>query len=241
MLYCVFDVLHREGYTFSASMNESIFFLHIFLVVGSALFALRLGKEALFVFVALQVICANLFVVKQMRLFGCFVTCSDVFAVGAILGSNLIQEYYGRAEARRSIWISFGSMFFFMAMSYVHLAYMPLFSDRTHEAFSLIFSHSLRIVLASISVYAFVQFLDVSLFGWFKSLLKQKYLPLRIGMSLVITQGIDTVLFSFLGLYGIVISVLDVMIVSFFVKCVIIGLGSPLTAFSRKVVKHVQV
>ncbi len=221
-------------------MNESIFFLHILLVVGFGLFALRFCKEALFVFVALQVICANLFVVKQMSLFGWSVTCSDVFAIGAILGVNLIQEYYGRQEARRSIWISFGALFFFMLMSYVHLGYVPLVSDRAHDAFSLIFSNSLRIVLASITVYAFVQFLDLYLFGWLKALFQGKYLPLRIGMSLILTQGIDTALFSFLGLYGIVDSIWDVMILSFLVKCIIISLGSPLTAFSKRFA-HVQV
>ena len=63
-------------------MNELIFLFHILLVLSFVLGALRLGKNALLSLLALQAILANLFVVKQISLFGFAVTCSDVFAIG---------------------------------------------------------------------------------------------------------------------------------------------------------------
>jgi uncharacterized integral membrane protein (TIGR00697 family) len=222
-------------------MNEALFFLHIFLVVGIILIISRMGKHALITFIVLQSIFANFFVVKQMSLFGFSVTCSDVFAIGGILGLNLLQEHYGRSEAKKAIKIAFFGLLFFMAMSQVHLWYTPIPEDGTQEAFSLILSHTPRIALASLGVYFFVQKLDLHLFGWLQSIFQGKYLPFRIGISLVITQFLDTVLFSIFGLYGLVASLWDVIIMSFFIKCLIISFSSFLVAFSKRFEKHVSV
>jgi hypothetical protein len=221
--------------------NEILFIGHIFLVVGFVLGALRLGKGALIVLVSLQAVLANLFVVKQMGLVGFSVTCSDVFAVGAILGLNLLQEYYGRDEANRAVRISFFSLVFFVIMSQIHLFYAPISADQTHGAFSSILSPTPRIAIASIAVFYLVQKFDVRLFGWMRDLARGKFLPLRVGASLVLTQALDTVLFSFLGLYGIVAEIFDVVLISFLVKCLIIGCSSPITAFSKRFAKDVSI
>lgn len=224
-------------------MNEIIFLIHILCVSFASLWALRLGKAALMTFVALQVICANLFVFKQMHIFGWTLTCSDAFAVGAILGVNLIQEYFGMKEARAAIWRSFFFLFFFLAMGWILVAYVPLHNDPYHAAFELLFSHSLRVCVASVGVYALVQFWDVQFFKWLKNWFRGDYLPFRIGLSLVVSQGLDTVLFSFAGLYGIVASIGNVILMSFCIKCLIIMISSPWTALSRRFMKedHVSI
>jgi uncharacterized PurR-regulated membrane protein YhhQ (DUF165 family) len=62
-----------------------------------------------------------------------------------------------------------------------------------------------------------------------------------MGISLVFTQWIDTVLFSFLGLFGLVESIFSVIAVSFAVKCLVIGMSAPLVALSRRFsVKEVE-
>lgn len=222
-------------------MNETIFFTHIILVIGLVLIASRWGKHALIALIVLQAVFANLFVLKQISLFGFSVTCSDVFAIGGILGLNLLQELYGRFEANKAVKASFLGLVFFMAMSKMHLWYTPLDLDTTQIAFEQIFSSTTRISCASIGTYFLVQKLDLWLFGGLKSLLKGKYLPLRMGISLGVTQLLDTVLFSFLGLYGLVASVVDVILLSFFIKCLIIFSSSFLVAFSKRFIKHVPV
>lgn len=222
-------------------MNETIFFAHILLVIGLVLIGSKWGKHALIALVVLQAVLANLFVVKQMSLFGFSVTCSDVFAVGGILGLNLLQEHYGRTEANLAVKASFLGLVFFMIMSLMHLWYTPLSTDITQDAFEKILSSNLRITCASIGVYYLVQKLDVRLFDWLKNLFQGKRLPLRIAVSLLLTQLLDTILFSFLGLYGLIDSILDVILVSFFVKCLIIFSSSFLIAFTKRFVKHVPI
>ena len=222
-------------------MNEFLFFTHILLVVGFSLGALRLGQTALTALIVLQAILANLFVVKQMSLLGFTVTCSDVFAVGGILGLNLLQEYFGKEAALKAVKISFLNMIFFIVMAQMHLWYAPSVGDVTHGAFSLILSATPRIVIASVAVYFLVQKLDIVLFVWLKKLFNGNQLPLRIGISLILTQCIDTVLFSFLGLYGIVSSLFDVIVMSFSIKCLIIFCSTPFIGFSKRWVRDVSI
>jgi uncharacterized integral membrane protein (TIGR00697 family) len=214
-------------------VNELVFLLHIFVVIGFVLGALRLGKSALIAFIALQGVLANLFVVKQMELFGFAVTCSDVFAIGGILSLNLLQEYFGKEAAKQAVKISVVTLLFFAFMSQIHLFYSPAVFDTTQEAFRAIFSQSLRIVFASLGTFYLVQQFDVRFF----SVLKGKF-PVRVAISLVCSQLLDTVLFSFLGLYGLVESVFDIILVSFLIKCLIIAVSSPFVVFSKRFVKH---
>lgn len=214
-------------------MNELIFFFHVLVVISFVFLSLRFGKSALIALIALQGVFANLFVVKQMPLFGFSVTCSDVFAIGAILSLNLLQEYFGKDAAKRAVKISFLSLLFFVVLSQIHLFYSPLASDVAHSAFETIFSNTIRIVFASLASFFIVQQFDVRFFGWLKG-----KLPIRVATSLVCSQLLDTILFSFLGLYGIVESVLDIMLVSFLIKCIIIFISSPFVAFSKRFVRH---
>ncbi len=213
-------------------MNELIFVFHILVVIGFIFLALRLGENALIALIALQGILANLFVVKQISLFGFSVTASDVFAIGSILSLNLVQEYFGKESARKSIKISFLSLLFFAACSQIHLIYEPNAFDVTAGSFQTIFSHSPRIIFASIASFYLVQQFDVRFFA----LLKGK-LAVRIASSLFFSQLLDTILFSILGLWGIIGSLLDVILISFLVKCIIIFTSSFFVVFTKKLVR----
>ena len=218
-------------------MNVGLFLLHIFLMVLFILGALRMGKYALIALIAISGVLANLFVVKQIDLFGLTVTCSDVFAIGGILGLNLLQEHFGRDEAKKVVKISFFALIFFAAMALLHLAYIPSSTDTSHSSFATIFSSTPRIVGASFAVFYAVQRWDIYFFQWLQRRFDGRKLAVRLWISLLVSQAIDTVLFSFLGLYGIVDSVVDIMVMSYAVKCCIIAFASPLATFSKRWIK----
>jgi uncharacterized integral membrane protein (TIGR00697 family) len=217
--------------------NEIFFFIQVFLCVGFTLGAARMGPLALASLIALNGVLANLFVVKQMELFHLQVTCSDVFAVGSIIGLNLMQEHFGKEAAKKVIWVSFFIMFFFVLVSQIHIGYAPADQDSTHAAFLRILSSTPRLVFASIGVYFLVQQLDVIIFGWLKKMFRDKHLGTRMGISLIFSQLIDTILFTFAGLYGIVASLFDVMILSFAIKCLVILCSAPLASLGRRWIK----
>lgn len=215
-------------------MNELLLLTHILLIAIFVLITSRMGKTALIVLAVLQSILANLFVVKQTILFGLSVTCSDVFAIGGIWTLNLLQEFFGREAVQSAIKISFFSLVFFTLMAQIHLLYMPSAFDETNTAFHTIFSSAPRIVLASILVFYIVQKIDVQLFGWLQKLFNGAKLPFRIALSLLCTQFLDTVLFSFAGLWGLAASLFDVIFMSFLMKSLIIVNLSTVTAFSKR-------
>lgn len=222
-------------------MNELIFGLHCGLVILFVLIALRMGKEALIGWVAIQAILANLLVMKQITLFGCNATGSDVFAVGSILSLNLLQEYYGKQLARKAIWFTFLAMAFFAVMSQIHLLYHPSSYDTAQASFVKIFSAAPRLLFASLAVSFLVQQIDLRVFSFLKSKMKNTALVWRNAISLTLSQLLDTVLFTLIGLYGLVDSLLEIIVISFILKMVVISVLSPLTAFAKRLMPEPKV
>lgn len=217
-------------------MNELIFLLHAIIISGCAVGMLRLGKEALVTFIVLLGILSNLFITKQIMLFGLNAVATDAFAVGAILGLQLLQEYYGREITRRAIAISFFLLLFYALASWIHLSYVPSLVDSSHQHFVAILQHMPRIALASLTSYFASQLLDYQLYGLLKQIFAGRYLLFRSYISLITVQLFDTVLFSFLGLYGIIANVGNVIMISFAIKMVVIFISTPFVALSRKIV-----
>lgn len=216
-------------------MNETIFFLQTSGIAVCSFWAYRIGKEALMSFFTLLCVFANFFVIKQMTLFNWNVTCSDAFAVGSILTLNLLQRKYGKKAAYQAITISFFGMVFFAIFSQIHLFYKPSLWDTSQDHFSYLLTWTPRLLIASLTTFFIVQQLDVRLY----SFLKKNFLALnwkfRLVISLIISQLLDTALFTLLGLYGIVEHSLDVFIMSYSVKCIticvmtfLVGLQAPL-------------
>jgi hypothetical protein len=175
---------------------------------------------------------ANLFVVKQTELFGLHVTCSDVFAIGGILGLNLLQELHGASAAKTANRTGLLIMLFFFCMIQIHLLYLPSRFDETQFAYVRILASSPRIMAASCFVYFLVQRFDIF---WLRILQKWvSSLGVRLICSLFVSQALDTLLFSLLGLYGVVASLGSIIVMSFLIKCVVIACSSPIAALLKR-------
>jgi len=216
-------------------INELIFLVQSCTISLTALGALYLGKEALVSFVCLSCILANFFILKQTTLFGLSATCTDAFTIGATLGLNLLQEYYGQAITRKTVYINFFLLIFYTVMSQIQLLYIPSMSDNAHTAFSSLLTFMPRIVVASFTVYFIAQMIDYYVYGLLKRTLINRLLIIRNYGSMAISQLVDTILFSFLGLYGIVDNIGEIIIISYCIKLVAIALTAPFVSLSRRI------
>lgn len=214
-------------------MNELLFLLQNFIVIGFAIGIVRFGSGGLISWVVIQAILANLLVLKQIDLWGFHVTASDVFAIGSLLGLNFLQEFFGKKEARTATWICFYFMLFFAVVSQFHLFYIPNEHDTTHTAYQTILSSSPRLFFASLVSFLVSQQLDLLTFGFLKRTLSI-HPTLRSWVSLALAQLVDTTLFSFLGLYGLVTSLSHIIFISFCVKCVIVTFMAPSLTLARR-------
>jgi queuosine precursor transporter len=216
-------------------MNEIIFIIHIFVIIACVLGALKLGKEALCALIVVLAILSNLFVTKQIILFGLQATPTDALIVGLVLSLNLLQEYYGQEITKKAIWISFAGSLVFVILSQIHLWYIPSSFDTTQiHALSLL-SMMPRIIAASLFTYLIVQRIDCFTYGFLKKKFDGNYLVLRNYGAILFSQLIDTVLFSFLGLYGIIESIVPVMVISYCIKVIVVLIATPFLWFSRKI------
>ena len=106
-----------------------------------------------------------------------------------------------------------------------------------HQHFVSILNFTPRIIIASLISFFITQFVDTTLYSFFKKIAGEKYFILRNYGSLFISQAIDTVLFSFLGLYGIVNNIFDIIVASYIIKIIVILLATPYISVARKLIK----
>ena len=216
-------------------INELIFITHIVIIAIGSIGCLILGDYALVAFVCIQCILANFFVIKTTTLFGLTATCSDAFTVGATIGLNLLQEYFGKEIAKKTIWINFFLLIFYAIVSQIHLLYVPHITDITQLHFFSLLRFMPRIVIASFSVYLIAQFADYHLYGILKKTFNNNYLILRNYISIAVSQLLDTVLFSFFGLYGIIDNIGEVILISYIIKLISIIIATPFVALSKRI------
>ncbi len=216
--------------------NEITFCIHILVTVVLVIIGLRMGKVTLTAIFSLQAILGNLFVTKQMTCFGLNITCSDVYTIGALLSLNLLQEYYGKEAAKKGAWTSAFILLGFILFAMIQVAYEPNDYDSTHGAFQLILSSTPRIMVASLAVMFVAQRMDIALYSFMRKVIPSSSLLLRFGSTALITQCFDTIAFSFLGLYGLVHSLFDIILMSYLIKVIVIVLMAPMTHLVRKVV-----
>jgi uncharacterized integral membrane protein (TIGR00697 family) len=214
--------------------NIVLFTAHTCVIGATTLCFLRLGKAALTAYVSLLFVIANLFVIKQIQLGSFNATGADAFIIGISFSINLLQEYWGESASRKAIIISFACSALYLLMTIIHLAYHPAPFDSSHEHFVYIMQHSARIIIASFISYAITQFADTYLYSFTKRATAGKFFILRNYLSMFSSQLFDTVLFSFLGLYGIVHNLMHIIFISYLIKVFAILLSTPFMMLARK-------
>lgn len=201
-------------------MNEFILIVHIILITLACLYACKWGKAALITLISTCCILANLFVTKQITLMGHAATPSDALAIGAFMGTNLLQEYYGSAIAKESILISSAAGFFYTLMTIIHLGYTASAYDASSPHFYAILAPMPRLIIASFVSYFLVQLFSIRFAGLVKKIMPNTSFTTRNYLCLSMDQLLDTIIFSFLGLYGIVTSIGQVIVISYVLKMV---------------------
>lgn len=206
-------------------MNELLFLFHIIVLILFLLFSYRMGKGALACFFAMSNVFANFFVTKQISLFHMDITATDAYTVCGIISLNIIQEYFGKKTANNVIYASTLMLLYFFIAGQIHLAYTPNAFDQTQSVFKEILSSTPRIILSSIGIAFLSQKIDFIFFGF----LKRKFTALsffqRAALSFIISQSIDTLLFTYLAIGHLIKNKGDVMLFSMIIKILSFGMG----------------
>lgn len=218
--------------------NELLFLVQVIITCLSTIGFGIIGKEALTAFVGLLFVMANIFVIKQIDLLSWKdVTSADIFIIGISFSLNILQEFWGKNYAQRTVVISFALSLFYLLLGKCIVAYQPTLIDQAHVHIAFIFENTSRIVIASFIAYLITQFIDIHLYAYLKEKTQGKYFTARNYISLCISQFIDTILFSFLGLWGIVGNITNIIMLSYSIKLIAILFMTPFLFIAKKFIQ----
>ncbi len=181
-------------------MNEILFLSFALTLFTINLIAFRLGKIYIFVLIAVYTLLMNIFVTKQFELFGLLITGGNALYGAVFLLTDLLSEHFGKREAYKAVLTGFFVSSIFVVATQILIAFTPSSDDFAHESIQTLFTITPRILLGSMFAYFIAQTIDVWLFTQIKKWTKSKYLWLRNNGSTLISQAIDTVIFTAVGL-----------------------------------------
>lgn len=128
-----------------------------------------------------------------------------IFTIPIIFSINdVIAEVFGKERARSVVraGILVVSLIFIFALLAVNLPPSQRFAPN-ESAYDKIFSASARFAFASLIAFALSDFLDVYLFSKIREMFGKSRLWLRVNLSNLISQFIDTTVFITLAFYGL--------------------------------------
>jgi len=167
------------------------------------------------------------------------VTLGNVLYGSIFLATDLLSELYGKAEAKKGVWLGFYAMIFFLIMMQISLLFTPDPSDFSQPHLKALFTPMFRIVAGSLVAYLISQFHDVWAFLFWKKVTNGKHLWIRNNLSTLTSQLIDSVLFcsiAFLGIWPMNVW-FQVLITTYIMKLFVAIIDTPFLYLGRMIGK----
>ena len=228
--------------------NELLFLMQVVVVIAACKFCQQVGSCALTSWLSIQVVLANLLVLKMVNLFGLEVTVSDVYSIGSLYCLNVLRETHGRLRAKYAVLTSFVLVFVVVGMFCLHLAFVPSGDGKESILYQELLGQVWPIMLISNLIFVLVQLFDYVVFGFLQSRYGHYRFAFRLMMSIGLTQILDTALFTYWALSDLGVNFWNVFIWSYGLKMLItlmISVGSGLAwrqlTGMKRWVEYVQV
>lgn len=191
-------------------MNELLLIASLLVVYGGVLLAFRLfGKTGLYCFTCIATITANIEVLILVNAFGMEQTLGNILFASTFLVTDILSEIAGKKEAQKAVNLGIFTSVLFIIISQSWLLYQPSANDWAQEPIRSIFSNTPRLMIVSVLVYAICQRFDVWAYHKWWNFTKTKFgdekrfLWLRNNGSTLISQLLNTILYTFGAFWGI--------------------------------------
>ncbi|MBU0615663.1 MAG: queuosine precursor transporter [Nanoarchaeota archaeon] len=219
--------------------NITLWILFMIVDLSMVLIAYRFfGKNGLYAMIVMSIIVANIQVLKTVNMFGLVVTLGNVIYGSIFFSTDLLSEFHGRKAATTGVWIGFFAMILTTVYLQIALLFTPDVSDFAHPLLEGLFSFLPRIAIGSLIAYAISQMHDVWSFHFWKRFTKGKHLWLRNNASTLISQFIDSVVFStiaFLGVFPLDVF-WQILLTTYLFKLIVAVVDTPFMYYAKYVV-----
>lgn len=216
--------------------NELLFFGATILSFSMVLLFYRFfGKAGMWIWMAMATIIANIEVCKCVNMFGLATALGNVIYGSTFLTTDILSEFHGEKEAKKSIWIGFASMIAATLLFQVSLLFIPNQEDFASPALKTIFTLMPRFTISSIICFLISNRLDVFLFQWFGK--HTKHLWIKNNAATGIAQFVDTVLYTFLAFTGVFSfkAMIEIIISAYIMKVIVAALDTPFLYAARRI------
>ena len=196
-----------------------------------------LGKEGIIGWMGIASILANLLLIKNVDLFGISATLGNVLFASNFLATDILTENYGYKEAKKGVRFGIIAVAVFMIITQVALLYVPNSEDIAQSSFELLFSFVPRISLASISMFALSNIIDIRLYEWLKKKSNGKKMWLRNNICTIICNGGENFLFYLIAFLGVmdIGTILAIALSATIIEILIALCDTPFLYISKKI------
>lgn len=222
--------------------NELLLILSLIFTFSAVIAAFCIFHEqGLFLWTVIATIAANIEALLVVDAFGMEMTLGNILFASTFLVTDILSELYGKKAAQKAVYLGIATSVFFIPISCSWLLYTPNKNDWAMSSIRTIFSKTPRLMLVGIVVYVVVQLFDVWIYHkWWEFTTKKfgdskKYLWLRNNGSTMLSQLLNTVLFTlgaFLGVYSFE-TLVSIMISSYVIFIVTSLADTPFVYFAR--------
>lgn len=160
------------------------------------------GKEGLMVYSSLAVVIANLQVQKaaDYLFFNEPISLGTVVFSSVFIVSSVLTEYYGKAQAQKTVWLSFMAMILITFFMLLTIGFKPAVGfEGSHQAMCTLFMPAPALIAASLLAYALGQFNEIWIFASLSKLTAGKFLWFRTFTATMIGAFLDSFIFGTLA------------------------------------------
>lgn len=190
--------------------NEMILMISLVLIYGAVVVFYRfLGRTGLYMWTVLATISANIEVLILIEAFGMEQTLGNILFASTFLVTDILSETEGKQYANKAVKLGILVSIAFIFISQSWFLYTPGENDWAIPSIQAVFSNTPRLMLVSIAVYGIVQMFDVFAYHtiWKHTTRifgdSRKGLWIRNNGSTLLSQLMNTVLFTFGAFYGV--------------------------------------
>jgi uncharacterized integral membrane protein (TIGR00697 family) len=227
---------------FDSLSNESLWLLLLLANFSAILLAYRFfGKLGLYIWIPIATILANIQVMKMVDLLSIGVTLGNITYASSFLVTDILSENYGQKSARKAVFIGFFSLAATVIIMNLALMFKPNEFDFIQESLRNIFAILPRIALASLVAYGVSQLHDVWAYNFWKNIFPgMKYLWLRNNASTMVSQLIDSVIFTFIAFWGLLPNseFVQILITTYILKWFVAAVDTPFLYLARLMFKR---
>lgn len=194
--------------TFQHYPPEIMWGLLLVVAFTSVLGMLRLfGEAGLYIYIVIATLAANIQVLKLAN----FSFYDNPIPLGTVLFSttylctDILNEYYGKAAAKRGVILGFFGFFIWTVLMLMTIGFQPISPEESagafdaSEAIATLFTPSVALFISAMCAYLISQYNDVFVYQFIKKLTKGRHLWLRNNLSTALSALIDNTVFSVLA------------------------------------------